>query len=74
MVLGDVLDTHRTWEFNISAPLRSPSLPFLLYRLPIGLLKQVDLYLDHKLGLQLFLGPYILQLVPRYIWQTATDT
>jgi phosphatidylinositol glycan class Z len=69
VVLGDVLelDTHRTWEFNISAPLRSPSLPFLLYGLPIGLLKQADLYLDYKLGIQLFIGPYVLQLVPRLI-------
>ena len=27
----------------------------------------MDLYLDHKLGLQLFLGPYTLQLVSRLV-------
>merc|ERR1719400_2518305 len=69
VVLGDVLelDTHRTWEFNISAPLRSPSLPFLLYGLPVGALKYLDLLLDAKLGIQIFIGPYIVQLVPRLI-------
>ena len=69
VVLGDVLelDTHRTWEFNISAPLRSPSLPFLLYGVPVGALKYLDLFLHAKLGIQVFIGPYIIQLVPRLV-------
>jgi len=76
VVLGDVLelDTHRTWEFNISAPLRSPSLPFLLYGLPVGALKYLDLLLDAKLGVQIFIGPYIVQLVPRLIMLALSFT
>lgn len=76
VVVGDVLelDTHRTWEFNISAPLRSPTLPFLLYGVPLGALKLADLYLHWKLGVTAFIGPYVVQLVPRLVMLALSFT
>ena len=41
VIAGDVLelDTHRTWEFNVTAPLRSPSVSYGLFGVPLTLLK-----------------------------------
>ena len=68
VVVGDALglETHRTWEFNATAPLRSPSLPFALYGLPLIGLKYVNMYVHNNFGINI-LGPYIIQLVPRII-------
>ena len=68
VVVGDALEleTHRTWEFNVTAPLRSLSLPFALYGAPITAMKYINMYLHTNLGLN-FIGPYVVHLVPRII-------
>ena len=47
VVVGDALEleTHRTWEFNVTAPLRSLSLPFALYGAPLTAMKHANLYI-----------------------------
>ena len=64
--MGDVfeLETHKTWEFNITAPLRSPSIPYTLYGLPLTALKYVNEYIHHLQGWNI-IGPFLLQLIPR---------
>ena len=68
VIAGDVLEieTHRTWEFNATAPLRSPSVSFGLFGVPLTLLKYINLYFYSRLGLS-FLGPYLLMVVPRLV-------
>jgi len=68
VVLGDVLEleTHHTWEFNKTAPLRSPSLPFLVYGLPVYLLSVLNWRLNHFTGWNI-IGPFLLELIPRLI-------
>ena len=68
VIIGDVfeLETHRTWEFNVTAPLRSPSIPYVLYGLPLTTLKYVNQYLHHLHGWNM-IGPFLLQLIPRLV-------
>ena len=68
VIVGDVLEleTHRTWEFNVTAPLRSPSIPYTLYGLPLTALKYVNEYIHHLQGWNI-IGPFLLQLIPRLV-------
>ena len=68
VIAGDVLEleTHRTWEFNVTAPLRSPSISYSLYGVPLTCLKYVNLYLYRTYGLNL-LGPYLVTVLPRLV-------
>ena len=59
------LETHRTWEFNATAPLRSPTVPYSLYGVPLFFLKYVNMYFYNLYGWN-FIGPFLLQLLPRY--------
>ena len=52
VVTGDVLstDTIRTWEFNVTSPIRSMALPHLLFGTPLQLLKLSDYILYQITG------------------------
>ena len=54
VVTGDVLstDTIRTWEFNVTAPIRSMALPHLLFGTPLQMLKLMDYVLFQITGTQ----------------------
>ena len=43
------LEVYRSWEFNITAPLGSTSLPFALYGVPILALKFLNWYCNVKI-------------------------
>ena len=47
------LDVHRTWEFNTTQPLRSPTIPFVIYGIPLGCLRLVNLGVYHYLGVNI---------------------
>ena len=66
VIIGDVmeLDTHKTWEFNITAPLRSPTIPYTLYGVPLTMLKYINLYFHNMYGWN-FIGAFLLNIVPR---------
>ena len=66
VVVGDVLgfSTLRTWEWNPENPLRSPTLPLLLYGLPALLLRLLDLLLQPLLA-ESILTPALLQVTSR---------
>jgi len=68
VIIGDVmeLETHRTWEFNVTAPLRSPTVPYSLYGVPLFFLKYVNMYFYNLYGWN-FIGPFLLQLLPRLV-------
>ena len=68
VIAGDLLEleTHRTWEFNVTAPLRSPSVSYSLFGVPLTFLKYLNLYLHQTYGLS-FLGPYLVTVVPRLV-------
>ena len=60
------VDVHRTWEFNKTQPLRSPTVPFLLYGVPMGALKVFNIVLFHYTGLNV-VGNYIVTLIPKLV-------
>ena len=66
VIIGDVmeLDTHKTWEFNITAPLRSATIPYTLYGVPLTMLKYINLYFHNMYGWN-FIGAFLLNIVPR---------
>ena len=66
VVVGDVLgfSTMRTWEWDPENPLRSPTLPLLLYALPALLLHLLDLLLQPLLAGSIF-TPALLQVTAR---------
>jgi len=68
VTIGDVfdVDVHRTWEFNKTQPLRSPTVPFLLYGVPMGALKVFNIVLFHYTGLNI-VGNYIVTLIPKLV-------
>ena len=66
VVVGDVLgfSTVRTWEWDPENPLRSPTLPLLLYGLPALLLHLLNLLLQPLLAGSIF-TPALLQVTAR---------
>ena len=77
VVVGDVLgfSTLQTWEWDPDNPLRSPTLPLLLYGLPALLLRLLDLLVSSLLGASIF-TPSLLQMMarlPLFVISLATD-
>ena len=68
VVSGDVfdLDVVRTWEFNVTSPIRSMVLPNVLYAGPLYLVKGLNHVLWHYTGLNL-VGRFVIYLVPRLV-------
>ncbi len=68
VVTGDVLstDTIRTWEFNVTAPIRSMTLPHIIFGTPLHALKLLDYVLYQLTGWSL-IGSSLIFLVPRLI-------
>jgi len=68
VTIGDVfnLEVERTWEFNATTPLRSPTIPFLLYGLPLYTLKLLNFGLHEYFQINL-LGNVIIGLVPKLV-------
>ena len=52
---------ERTWEFNATTPLRSPTIPFLLYGLPLYTLKLLNFGLYEYFQAELNILPYTLE-------------
>ena len=69
MVLGDVLGLkhRRCWEWDQDAPLRSPTIPCLLYGLPFILIRLLDSLVNLLPGTPTLLTPLLLQLLPRLV-------
>jgi len=65
---GDVfnINVHRTWEFNTTQPLRSPTVTYMVYGIPLTLVKIVNSLLYHYLGLNV-VGPLLVDLLPRVV-------
>jgi len=68
VIVGDVMEveSHRTWEFNVTQPLRSPSLPMFVYGSPLYLLKFLNYLLHFYTGINV-ITPYLLHLIPKVI-------
>jgi hypothetical protein len=68
VTVGDVLEveSHRTWEFNTTQPLRSQTIPYCVYGLPLTMLKFANAYLYSQLDVS-FLGPYLIHLLPKLV-------
>ena len=65
---GDVLgvESHRTWEFNTTLPLRSQTIPYCIYGLPLEAVKRASALVTYYLEVG-FLGPWLIHLVPRMV-------
>ena len=65
---GDVLgvESHRTWEFNTTQPLRSQTIPFCIYGLPLAALKYFNEFVCYYLEVS-FLGPFLIHLLPNLV-------
>jgi phosphatidylinositol glycan class Z len=65
---GDVLgvESHRTWEFNTTLPLRSQTVAYCIYGLPLEATKLADRMISYYLGINI-LGPYLVHLLPRLV-------
>lgn len=65
-VVGDTfqLDSNRPWEYNITFPIRSISIPYFTTGLSYKLLNTVDIFLQFYLEMTI-IGPYTLLVVPR---------
>ena len=68
VISGDVfhLDVNRTWEFNVTSPIRSMTLPLTLFGSPLFLYKGVNALLFHHTGFN-FVTPYMVYIVPRLV-------
>ena len=66
--MGDVfnIDVHRTWEFNTTQPLRSPTVSYTLYGIPLTILRVINTCLYHYLGINI-VGPLLVDLLPRLV-------
>ena len=65
---GDVLgvESHRTWEFNTTMPLRSQTIPYCIYGLPLEALKQASALFSSYTGVDL-LCPWLIHLLPKVV-------
>ncbi|XP_040583130.1 GPI mannosyltransferase 4 [Lepeophtheirus salmonis] len=74
VITGDVLSlkTNTPWEFNVTAPLRSPSVPYVLYGLPLSLLRGVNFLFHHYTGYNFFIGSFMVSLIPRIVILTSS--
>ena len=63
-LLGLFAPTH--WEWTGDSPIRSPTVPLILYTLPMWLLTSINNTLHLCLGINI-IGPLLLQLLPRVI-------
>jgi len=68
VTVGDVfnIDVHRTWEFNTTQPLRSPTVSYSLYGIPLTILRVINTCLYHYLGINI-VGPLLVDLLPRVV-------
>jgi len=68
VTVGDIfgLNVHRTWEFNTTQPLRSPSINYLIYGVPLSGLKVFNFVLHHYLGINI-IGNFLLRLTPKLV-------
>ncbi len=68
VVAGDVFDVDvaRTWEFNVTAPIRSMVLPTALFGTPLYALKLANAIVYHYLGVSV-VWPYLVLVLPRIV-------
>lgn len=64
--LGDTfdLDSNRPWEFNITFPVRSISIPYFTVGLSYKILKTIDIFVQPWLEKSI-ITPYVLLVIPR---------
>lgn len=59
-----LLDHTRTWEFNSTNPIRSITVPYFVYKIPLNLYRLLAMYVRYFIGFDI-LTPYMIFVVPR---------